>query len=269
MRLYYYILERKIRMNKQSLLKRLFASAAAAAILAAALAGCGGAADTHKGLDASLEHAKEAVKNYSSSLNSMTFEFSDDAYSKASVAATLLSEKNGEEEMQAAARNLKLDTIVIADEKGVVTASYPDDLKGKNIKETDYKAFNKVVKGIAVKLMPDPVKVQDSGEYNVNAAVPRANGSGAVIIGYKTKDYADITGENLTNYCGVNTVVGKDGTILSTSFKDMSTGEKTETVGVTEENIAKDTFEMKQGDNSFVCKGAKVGDYIVVCGEPK
>ena len=175
-------------MNKQSLLKKLFASAAAAALLATALAGCGGAADTHKGLDASLEHAKEAVKNYSSSLSSMTFEFSDDAYSKASVAATLLSEKNGDEDMQAAARNLKLDTIVIADEKGVVTASYPDDLKGKNIKETDYKAFNKVVKGIAVKLMPDPVKVQDSDEYNVNAAVPRADGSGAVIIGYKTKD---------------------------------------------------------------------------------
>ena len=90
-----------------------------------------------------------------------------------------------------------------------------------------------------------------------------------MVIGFKTKDYADITGENITNYCGVNTVVGKDGTILSTSFKDMATGEKIETAGVTEENIAKDSFEMKQGDNSFICKGAKVGDYVVVCGEPK
>ncbi len=255
-------------MNKHSSLKKILASAAAAAILATALAGCGGA-DAHKGLNASLEYAKSMVNKYTSSLSSKTFEFSDDAYSKASIAATLLSEKNGEEEMQAAARNLKLDTILIADEKGVVTASYPDDLKGKNIKETDYKAFNKVVKGIAVKLMPDPVKIKDSDEYSVNAAVPRADGSGAVIIGYKSAAYADITGENITDYCGVNTIIGKDGTILSTSFNEMGTGNKLETVAATDANIAKESFEMQHGPNHFICKAAKVGEYIVLCGEPK
>ena len=260
-------MERTIIMNKPSVVKKLLAATAAAAIVATALAGC--ASESHKGLDASLEYAKGKINAYTSSLSAKTFAFSDEAYSKAAVAATLLNEKAGEEEMQATARNLQLDTIVIADEKGVITASYPDDLKGKNIKETDYKAFNKVVKGISVKLMPDPVKAEGSDEYTVNAAVPRADGSGAVVIGFNSADYADITGENLADYCGVNTLIGKDDVVLSTSFKEMAPGNKLQFAGVTEENLAKDSYEMQHGPNHFICKSAKVGDFTVVCGEPK
>ena len=171
--------------------------------------------------------------------------------------------------MEKAARYLFLDSITVADENGKVVASYPEGEAGKSIKELGDKAyFNRVVKGVVVKTMTDPV-LQDDGTYTVMAGVSRADGSGAVVVGFTTDEYTKVNGADVAKTCGVNTVVLKDGAVISSTLDGVKAGDSLDALGVKADDLTKDSFTMKVGDASYTCKAAAIDNYNVICAEPK
>ncbi len=248
--------------------------AAAAALSVTAFAGCGAggnaaASSSSKGFDAAFDYAKSQVSSYSSMQSRYSAVFADEAFSKANATAMLLDGKTAQEDLEKAARYLFLDSITVCDETGKVVASYPEGEAGKSIKEISDKAyFNRVVKGVVVKTMTDPV-LQDDCTYTVMTGVTRADGSGAVVIGFTTDEYTKVNGADVAKSCGVNTVVLKDGAVISATLDGVKAGDVLDTLGVKTDDVTKGSFDMKVGDASYSCKAATIDNYIVICAEPK
>ncbi len=70
------------------------------------------------------------------------------------VCGAALAFKGNEAELEGIASTLSFDSVIVTDEKGKITASYPDDLKGKALKD-DPKTLSltPVAKGITNKAM--------------------------------------------------------------------------------------------------------------------
>ena len=258
---------------KLSIRKSLVLTAAAALSLTA-FAGCGAsggetAASSSKGFDAAFDYAKAQVSDYSSQQSRYSAVFADEAFSRANAAAVMLDGKTAQEDLEKAARYLFLDSITVADENGKIVASFPEGDAGKSIKQLEDMAyFNRVVKGVVVKTMTDPV-LQDDGTYTVMSGVTRADGSGAVVIGFTTDEYSKVTGSDVAKTCGVNTVVLKDGAVISATLDGVKAGDVLDTLGVKTDEVKKGSFDMKVGDASYTCKAAEIDNYIVICAEPK
>lgn len=249
--------------------KRLLAALCAAVIASAALSGCGAGASGGKGLDAAFDYAKAKVQKFSSSEAKRNASFADSAFSKANAVAMMVNEKTTEEDFQWVARNMFVDSITVTDDKGTVVACYPEGEKGSSLKDSeDKKVFMKVVKGVAVKLMSDPQPVEDSNEYSLMAGVARTDAPGAVVIGYKTDEYADVIGSTLADSCGVNTVILSDNAVLSSTMESVEPAAALDKLGISADDISKGSFSMKAGDASYQCKSAKVGSYTLISAEP-
>ena len=254
-------------MKKSSLLLKI-AAGAAALVVAVSAAGCQGAASASKGLDAALEYAGAKVSDYSSAKIRLSGIFSDETYCRANAAAMLVKADSTAEDFENIARYLLLDSITVADENGVITASYPEGDAGKKLKETeDRKTFNRICKGQTVKTMTDPVK-GDEG-YAILAGVPRVDGAGAVIIGFTSDEYADVTGENLAEKCGVNTIVLSEGAVLSSTLDKAEAGAALDSLGVKAEDLEKGSFSMTVDGKSYDCKSKTADELTVICAEPK
>lgn len=264
-------------MKNNHLLKKVFAGVMIASVAAVSLAGCGSSSDNSSGsasskaLDANFEFAKGKVSDYSSSQTRMSGIFSDKVFSTANAAAMMINAKSTKEDLEKIARYLFLDSISVVDEKGDITACYPETEKGKNLKNLkDKQLFNRVVKGIVVKTMTDPVPVEGSSEYIVTAGVSRADGvAGAVIVSYKTDDYDDVTGKNLADKCGANTIVVYENAVLSSTLEQAKEGDPTDMLGVSADSIEKGSFSMKVDNASYNCKSVVIDDYTLICAEPK
>lgn len=250
-------------MKKAIVIKRVLVCIAAAAVLMTALSGCGAS----KWLDENLAYATEKVSDYAHFEARASGVFSTGVFGKAYAAAMMLNDQSTEEDYANIVRYLDLDSITVADDSREVIASYPQDEKGKKVKDLGDKAvFLNIIKKNAPKQMTDPVKDEESGEYHLYAGVTQTDGSGAVIIEMTTADYADVCGETLAEKCGRNTLVFEGDTVISSTVNGVNVSDTAEKLGIADE-IGKDSFTLTADGITYQCKAAKVKNYTIVCAE--
>ena len=247
-------------MKKTDHIKKLTALLAASAVTLTALAGCssGGSSNSSgssssKALDAQLAYAKAKVSDYASSEVLLSAKFADKSFNKAYMASYIVNEKTPAEDYETIAKNLEVDSFYVANGEGAIVASYPDDIKGKAIKDVkEISYFNRIVKGVLLKAMTEPEAVEGSSEYKLYSGVA-LQGGGVVVVGYKTDDYNTVIGADLADNSGVNTIVAKDKAIISSSLKKAEKGE----------------FDMTVDGTKYNCKSETVDDYLVICAVPE
>ena len=248
-------------------MKKVLVFVLAIALIGALLTGCGGVS---KGLAANAEYAKDKVSDFSHYQKRNVALFADELFSKANTAAMLITDKTTDEDYEKIARNLSLDSITVADETRTVIASYPEGEKDKNLKDLeDKKMFAGIVRNIADKDMSEPVYDEESGKYSVMAGVKRTDGTGVVIIGLKTDDYADVNGDNLAEKCGNNMIVLKDGVVISSTLNGVLKSDTLEIVKLKEDDLNKDSFTFTCDGTAYIAKAVTDGDYTVICAEPQ
>ncbi|MBR1482638.1 MAG: hypothetical protein IJ598_06685 [Ruminococcus sp.] len=249
--------------------KKMIAVLSAGVMLSAVLAGCGGASGGGSQLSAEKDYAKQKLSAFVSGKNAAVFAASDAAYSKANTAAMLYAADKSAEGVQKIVRNLALDSLTITDGSGVVVASYPEGDEGKNIKELEGKAiFNKVVKGVSDKLMNDPSATEGSDTYTILAGVRAGDEGGVVVVGYQDAGYADVTGSNIAQTCGLNTVVLEKDSVISTTVEGVEVGVNLDALGVKDEDLGKESFTMTAGDKKYTAMAVTNGDYVVITAAP-
>lgn len=257
-------------MKKHSFLKTVLMSALVVTTAAAVMTGCSGnSGGESKGLEASFKFAESKVKDYNESQVLLDADFSDAAFSKAGAAAMMVNEKTSQEDFEKLAQYLFADSITVADGTGKIVACYPEDEKGKTLKESkDKKEFSPLAKGMNVKQMsvPEPA---DDGSYSLFAGINRGEEGGAVIIGFKTTDYATVTGENLADECGVNTIVLKDDVVLSSTLEKVKAGDKAEDLGIKADDVKKGSLDLKADGTEYKCKAEAIDSFTLICAEPK
>lgn len=238
---------------------------AAGLIAVTSLAGCGAGSGSNSALNANKDYATKVIVKYNSDASASEFEFSDEAFSRGNLVAMMFKPGMSAEDMQKIARNLFLKSFIITDEKGTVVACYPEGAVSGKVKDSqEYATFHKVVKGVAEKLMDDPVR-NDDGTYGIKAGVKRSDADGAVIVSFDSKDYADIAGDNLAEKCGANAIVVKDGKILSSTLDGVEAGKSLEDIGISKDNLSKDIFTFKAGDKTYTAVASINGDLTVIC----
>ena len=263
-------------MKKTKNKKKITALFAASAVTLAALAGCSSGGSTNssgssssKALDAQLAYAKAKVSDYSSSEVLLSAKFADKSFNKAYMASYIVNEKTPAEDYETIAKNLEVDSFYVTDGEGAIVASYPDDIKGKAIKDVKEIAyFNRIVKGVLLKAMTEPEAVEGSSEYKLYSGVARPGG-GVVAVGYKTDGYNTVIGADLADKSGVNTVVLSGNTIISSTLEKAEKGAALDSLGVKDEDIKKGEFDMTVDGTKYNCKSETVDDYTVICAVPK
>ena len=136
---------------------------------------------SYSSLDDGKTAAKKCLSEYDSGKNAAVFAFANGAYSKANDAAGKVNADTSAEDVEKAASELGLERLDITDDKGTVTACYPEGDKDKSIKEIkDIAIFNKVVKGISDKYMKDPEYNADKKSYYILAGVKKEDGGVSV-----------------------------------------------------------------------------------------
>lgn len=220
---------------------------------------------TETTLNNNIQTAAEAVSEYETSLARNNYLFTDELFSKANIAASTLSEKSTDEEIEQLARYLYADSIMITDTDSKCVAAYPADLKDTKISDNaDTKAFGKVLKGISFKSQSEPQKVEGSDDYFLYTCVSRPEGKGIVVIGTTVSDYNKLLGSEIANECGNNTIIANGDEIVSSSFAETDKTSLNE-LGITEENLKAGSFNLKVNDKEYLCKTQTQDDFTVIC----
>ena len=253
-------------MTKKRLLSVL-SIGAASVMLAATLSACGGS-----GSNAALDESKTAVKKclseYDSGKNAAVFAFANGAYSKAKEAAGKVTADSSAEDIEKAVKELGVDRLDITDEAGVVTACYPEGDKDKSIKDIDDIAvFNKIVKGISDKYMKDPEYNSEKKSYYVLAGVRKDEG-GVSVVGYFDDSYAAVTGGDLAEKCGDNTVVISKDKVISSSLDGIEIGASLDDIGVKSDDLKKDSFELTVNGKKYTAAAVTKGDITAIAAVP-
>lgn len=217
-------------------------------------------------LNKKLTTATDAVDSFESSITRNTFLFTDELYSKANIAASDITDKSTDEEIEKLARYLYADSIIVTDTEGKCIASYPADLKGTNISDNeDTSSFVKVLKGISFKSQSEPKLADETtGEYSLYTAVGRPDGQGIAIIGTTVSDYAQLIGSDIASDCNDNTIIANGDTIVSSSFADSDKTSLAE-MGITEENIKSGTFTLDINGKEYTFKAQNTNNFTVLC----
>ncbi len=175
------------------------------------------------------------------------------------VCGAALAFKGNEAELETIASTLSFDSVIVTDEKGKITASYPDDLKGKALKD-DPKTLSltPVAKGITNKAMGNITENED-GTYQITAAARRTDREegGAVAVVLTNDTYGAVQGKELAASCGENVIIEKDGKRLSSSFADAGETSIAD-LGVKEDDKA---VSIKANGKDYDAKAATVGEY--------
>lgn len=218
-----------------------------------------------KKLDENISVAVKAIDDFGYDVAAKNTAFKDELFSKANLVATYTDEKTSTEELQQIARYLYIDSIQITDIEGKIVTAYPADSKDKNIKDNAETAqFANVLNGFLVKKQ-SPVKAVEGG-YSLYTCVGRPEG--IVIIGSTEDSYGEIKGESIAYDCNDNTLIVKEGAIVSSSFAE---NDKTtlSDMGITEDMISNGNFTVDVNGKSYLCKAQTQGDYTAICAVPQ
>ena len=261
-------------MKKSLSIKRIFACLLAALMLSA-LVGCGGSNSGSGNLTSALESTKEKVAAFSHDQRRNAAIFAKDMFGVAADAAKEITDDATAEELEKIAQELSLDSITVADATRTVIASYPEDETGKNLNDIeDKKEFSSIVRNTTDRQMTDPVYDAESGKYSLMAGVKRSDGTGVVIVSLKTEKYADVLGASLAQDCGENTVIMQNDAVISSTLAGVSAADTMDKLGITGDDLKKDSFTMTVDGTEYICKAAVISErqsdgITVICAEAK
>lgn len=262
-------------------IKGLTAFLAAAAIIATAFAGCssgssssaddkssGGSSDS-KCLEAAFDYSEKKINDYLSSENLLNAKFATNSFNKAEAVSMMATDKTSAEDFEKIAKYVGVDSIYIADGSGTITASYPESAgKGKAIKDVkDIAGFNRLVKGVVIKMMSDPQPIEGTDEHSLYAGVTRPEGAGFVIVGYTTDEYSDVLGTNLAEKCGVNTIVLREGSIISSTVDTVKAGNELDVLDISEDDL-NSSFTMTVDGKKYDCKSEELDTLVLISAVP-
>ncbi len=269
-------------MTKKRFLLSVLSVGAASVMLAASLSACGGSSgnsssassdsgssgSSYTTLDDGKANAKKCLSEYESGKNAASFAFAKGAYDKAAEAAEKVNADSSQEDVDKAAEELGLTRLVVTDESGTITVSYPEGDKDKSIKDvSDVAVFYKVVKGISDKYMKDPEYKADGDTYSITAGVKTGDG-GAAVVGYDDPGYADVCGGDITEKCGDNTVVISKDKVVSSSLDGIAVGSSLDDIGVKKDDLKKDSFTLTADGKKYNAAAVTKGDMTVIAAIP-
>ena len=207
---------------------------------------------------AALDDAKKSVTNFVDDSVRLEADYYDNIFKKVNTAVVMYQGKNDNGELEKICSAAGADLILITDAKGKITQAYPDEkLVGKTLKENKMNAFGKITKGIVDKITTDPEKTDEG--YKINVGIRRQDSDGVLVLGVTDDSYAVVAGETLADSCGNNTVVEKDGKIISTNFAPANGCESIEAF----EKKAKEAGNTFDGKHYEIKKG-DAEDYTVM-----
>lgn len=213
-----------------------------------------------------LTDAKGVVTDFVNNESYNNFTFMDSLFAKANIVSTCVDEQTNVEITADIAKNLSLNSFIVTDPDGKIINATDADKIGTNIlDDKNTNQFKKVLKGIAYKSTTEPKAVEgENGIYNVMACVTRSTG-GVVVIDIDTDTYTLVTGENLAKSCKGNTIIAKDGNIISSNF-DIAEATELKNLGINEDNLKADAFTVTVDDINYSLSAEKVDDYTVISG---
>lgn len=218
-------------------------------------------AEASSPIDEAAERSASKVAKFEEDSVRTNAVFSDSVFKR--VCGAALAYKGNDAELEAIASTFSFENVAVTDDKGVITASYPDEgLKGKSLKDdASTVALNPVAKGILVKSI-GTITPQEDGTYLVTAAAHRTDSDkgGAIVATLISDTYGAVLGTELAYDCGENVIIEKEGKVISSSFTDAD-GKTINDLGVTEDDKV---TEIKVGDKTYQAKAMTVGDYRVL-----
>lgn len=212
------------------------------------------------------DNAKQAITKYADSTVRLNADYTDNIFKKAQSASMMFTGKNDDGQLEQIASAVGAETVFVTNEKGKIIEVYPSDSKekGKTIKgDKELGQFNRLLRGISVKSISDPVKNEDD-TYSVKAGVMRSDAEGVVIVGITDESYAEAAGVNTADLCGANTAVEKDGAIISTNISGASDKSSIKDLTGSDSDSGKMTADGKDYNYRVV----KAEDYTVLAATP-
>lgn len=257
-------------MNNSKTVKKSVAvimAVAIAAIMAATSVICVAlASDRSLGNGTYSENAKSVVAEFVNNESYYKYAYMDGLFAKANIISACVNEQTDADLCKEISKNLGLNSFIVTDSEGRIISSTDADRLGKSILDDEStKQFKTVLKGNTYKKTSEPAPIEgESGVYNVMACVTRPAG-GIVIIDINTDSYTSVTGENLADSCKGDTIIAKDGKIISSNLEADGAGELAD-LGITDEMLGKESFTITVEDKSYTLSAENVEGYTVISG---
>lgn len=213
-----------------------------------------------------LTDAKSVVTDFVNNENYNNFTFMDGLFAKANIVSICVDEQTNTETTADITKNLGLNSFIATDPDGkIISATDADKIGTSILDDKNTNQFKKVLKGISYKSTTEPKAVEgENGIYNVMACITRSTG-GVVIIDINTDTYASVTGENLAKNCKGDTIIAKDGKIISSNF-DIAEATELENLEITEDLLKANAFTITVNDINYSLSSEKIEDYTVISG---
>lgn len=213
-----------------------------------------------------LDDASSNLDDYNNNYNYNNFEFMNTLFEKANVIASVVTENTSAETNAALVKNLGINSFVMTDADGKIIAASDETKVGTNFLDDEAtKQFKPNLKGIKVKSISDPTAVEgEDGVYNLMACVARAEG-GIVIIDTNTSDYSAVIGADIANGCKGDTIIVKDGEVVSTNMNLGDNGLKS--AGITDEMIRSENFNVTIDGTTYSLSSMPSGEYTIISGQ--
>ena len=208
-----------------------------------------------------LDDAKAQLTEYSDNYNYTKFEFMNSLFEKANVIASVVTENTSAETNASLVKNLGINSFVMTDADGKIIASSDDKKVGTNFLDDETtKQFKANLKGMKVKSISEPTAVEgEDGVYNLMACVARTDG-GIVIIDTNTSDYSAVIGADIAKSCKGDTIIVKNGEVVSTN---MNLGDN----GITDEMIRSENFNVTIDGTTYSLSSMPSGEYTIISGQ--
>lgn len=257
-------------MNNSKTVKKSVAvimAVAVAAIMAATSVICVAlASDRSLGNGTYSENAKSVVAEFVNNESYYKYAYMDGLFAKANIVSACVNEQTDADLCKEISKNLGLNSFIVTDSEGRIISSTDADRLGKSIDDDEStKQFKTVLKGNTYKKTSEPAPIEgESGVYNVMACVTRSAG-GIVIIDINTDSYTYVTGENLADSCKGDTIIARDGKIISSNLEADGASEFAD-LGITDEMLGKESFTITVEDKSYTLSTENVEGYTVISG---
>ena len=211
-----------------------------------------------------LDDAKAQLTEYSDNYNYTKFEFMNSLFEKANVIASVVTENTSADTNAALVKNLGINSFVMTDADGKIIAS-SGYLSISQFEEVTTKQFKANLKGMKVKSISEPTAVEgEDGVYNLMACVVRTEG-GIVIIDTNTSDYSAVIGADIAKSCKGDTIIVKNGEVVSTNMNLGDNGLKS--AGITDEMIRSENFNVTIDGTTYSLSSMPSGEYTIISGQ--
>lgn len=214
-----------------------------------------------------LDDASSKLDDYNNNYNYNNFEFMNTLFEKANVISAAVTDQTSAETKDAIVKNLGINSFVMTDADGKIIAASDETKVGTNFLDDEAtKQFKPNLKGIKVKSISDPTAVEgEDGVYNLMACVARTEG-GIVIIDTNTSDYSAVIGADIAKSCKGDTIIVKNGEVVSTNMNLGDNGLKS--AGITDEMIRSENFNVTIDGTTYSLSSMPSGEYTIISGQP-